>query len=94
MVNNLTVLGSEAAYFHIISRNSGASFGKIVKVERTVDGVGRGGIERGGGVERRVLSRAIVLGTSYCSRRCIVRDVVLFEAPYSCKSCIVRPDLD
>lgn len=39
MVNNLMVLGSEAAYFHIMSRNSGASFGKSVNVERTVDGL-------------------------------------------------------
>ena len=73
MMNNLTLLGTEAAYFHIMFRSSGASFGKSVNVERKVDGVGRGGIESGGRVERRVLSRAIVMEESYCSRPCIVR---------------------
>jgi hypothetical protein len=45
----------------------------------TADGIGRGGIESGGRVER-VLSRAMVMGTSYCSKRFIVRDVVLLRA--------------
>ncbi len=80
MMNSLTALGSEAAYFHIMCRNSGASFGKSVKVERTVDGIGRRGIKSRGRVERRVLSRAIVMGNSYRLNRCIVRDVVLLRA--------------
>ncbi len=75
-----------------------------MKVERTVDGVERGGIDsggrvkrrksqeeeesRGGRVKRRVLSRAIVLGMSYCSRGCIVRDVVLFDLIWTSRAIV------
>jgi hypothetical protein len=73
-----------------MTRNSGASLGKSVKVDRMVDRDGRGRIESGGRVERRVSSRAIVTGTLYCSRRRIVgnlANLVLFDLDRPCDCC-------